>query len=190
MNDTNTPAEGQPFAHPEPPKGSTVKIVLIVVGAVVLLTLLVCGGLIAILIPALNKSRDIALQLQSATQARQIHQALMIYSTTNDDKYPPADNWQQLLIDADFLSPDDFVSPVEDGDGVSYIYVYTPGMSATYAADRIILYEDTDHFPGGVNVVFDDGHTEFIPHAGFQAMLADQQAQDTDATPEPTTPAP
>lgn len=106
---------------------------------------------------------------------RAIHQGMAVYAASNDGQYPPVDRPFDILIEQGLIEPELLVSPLEDGDGVSYILVGLP--EATYRNDLIVAYEDPNHRSDGVLVVYDDNHTAVLSYAEFEAMLAAQQSQ-------------
>ncbi|MCA9302583.1 MAG: DUF4190 domain-containing protein [Phycisphaerales bacterium] len=127
---------------------------------------------VGILLPALGKARQQAQLLMSQTQVQSIVQACIVYADNHDGSFPPVEGWEQALVDSGLIGQEILVSPREDGDGVSYIYL---GGPHDYDASRIIVYEDPKHGEYiGVVVGFADGHTETISPRIFEEMLAEQ----------------
>ncbi|RMH26474.1 MAG: hypothetical protein D6692_09250 [Planctomycetota bacterium] len=112
---------------------------------------------------------------RSGSQLRSIHQAMAVYAASNNDQYPPVDDTFDILYAHGLVETETLVSPLEDGDGISYIL--TGLQEITFRSDLIAAYEDPKHSEHGVLVVFDDNRTEFLPHAEFEAMLARQRAE-------------
>lgn len=109
--------------------------------------------------------------LRSASQVRSVAQGLILYAGLNNDMFPSQDEWPEALVDLGIIEPEWLVSPEEDGDGVSYIFVPSPfSLDST----QILFYEDPKHFQEGVLVGFADAHVEMIPHETFERMLAEQ----------------
>lgn len=127
-----------------------------------------------IFLPALGTARERATELKSQSQIRMQLQAAIVYAGDNNDQFPPQDQWPDAVIDLGLIEPGLFVSPLEDGDGISYIYL---SGENTFDADQIVIYEDPAHHPQNVLVGFADGTVSFIPHADFQQMLEDQTGE-------------
>lgn len=144
----------------------------------------VCGLAVAVLAVATisvgcqtsvhRSSTDVNAQ-RSQAKLRSIGQAMAVYASYSNDQYPPSDQAFEILIDQGLIEPVLLVSPLEDGDGVSYILTGLTEIS--YRADLILAYEDPKHMADGVLVLFDDNHIEQLSHAEFEAMLAAQQAR-------------
>jgi len=124
-----------------------------------------------ILLPALGQARQRAQELVSQTYVRSQLQAAVSYANENGDMFPPVNQWPDAVIDLGLIDSTMLVSPVEDGDGISYIYL---GGEFTFDALQIVIYEDPKHYEEGVIVGFADAHVEMIPHAEFEAMLEEQ----------------
>ncbi|MBO6513708.1 MAG: DUF4190 domain-containing protein [Phycisphaerales bacterium] len=127
--------------------------------------------LIGTMVPALGAARERAQQLKSSTQVRSQLQAAIIYANNNDDQFPPVDQWPDLMYDQGLLEPEILVSPLEDGDGISYIYL---GGWNSFNAQEIVIYEDPKHHQDFVIVGFADGHVEEVPHDRFEELLFNQ----------------
>jgi len=78
--------------------------------------------------------------------------------------------WKLGLVENETL-----ISPLEDGDGVSYIL--TGVRESSFDATEIVAYEDPKHMDYGVNVLFADMHVEIIDHEIFDAMLSEQESE-------------
>lgn len=139
------------------------------------------GGclLIGILLPAVGAARQTArqtaMQLKSQTQLRSIGLGMHVYATQNNDLFPPVDQTFDILLEQGLLETEILISPLEDGDGVSYILTGVPEL--TFDAREIMAYEDPKHLANGVNVLFGDSHVEMVSHEVFEQMLAEQEAR-------------
>jgi len=137
-----------------------------------LIVLILIGG---IFLPAVGAARQTAMELQSMTQLRSIGHGMSIYADNNDYQFPPTDQTFDILLDQGLIEDELLVSPLEDGDGVSYILTGVRELS--FDSTEIIAYEDPKHMDRRVNVLFADMHVEFVDHTVFEAMLAEQEAE-------------
>ena len=126
----------------------------------------------AILLPSLNRSREQANRIKSASNLRQIGQAVQIYANEHKGKFP-ATLAETLTVD---ISPEAFVNPRAEtmlppglqGDELNqwinessdYVYVGA-GKNFTAPADVVIAYERPGSVTDGLNILFADGHVEW-----------------------------
>ena len=127
---------------------------------------------VGILLPALGAARNKANQIVSEVQVRELVQGVLVFAD-QDEVFPTQEQWPDALVDLGLIMPDSLMSPAEDGDGLSYIYVPGP---LSQDAFQILVYEDPKHFYDGVVVGFADGHVELVDHDVFERMLAEQLA--------------
>ena len=122
---------------------------------------------------ALGRAKQSADILRSQTHVRAIAQACASYADDHGGLFPPVENWEQALLDGFYIEQEMLISPGEDGDGISYIYL---GGENTWDYNQILIYEDPKHWPTrGVVVGFADFHADMIDHARFEMMLSEQQ---------------
>ena len=110
----------------------------------------------AILMPALSKTKKVAQRVVSGTNLKGIGTACMVYANDYEDKYPS--NLEVLITECD-VSPDSLVSPRKpsDFDGPSYILIQ--GLTAAAPANIVLVYENPVFCNDGkVNVLYADGH--------------------------------
>ena len=128
------------------------------------------------LLPRLNTTRAISPRVKSATNLRQIGEAILLYSNDFQGQFP--DSFRTILLNEDVTS-DTFVSPSRDetpaggattrevandldsGGHVSYIYLGKGLTTKTALPNTIVAYEMPVPTDGG-NVLFGDGHVEFF----------------------------
>ncbi len=140
-------------------------------GLAMLASILVVPLLIGIMLPALGQARQSAMRLQSSANIRMMLQGLSIQSQANNGQFPQtADDWQQNLIDAGFVSADMFTSPATDGLGDDYFFV--PGGRDDFDASRIVIYEDPALNPDGTLIGFADAHVEWFDQTTAMQMLS------------------
>jgi hypothetical protein len=109
---------------------------------------------------------------QSLSQMRSIAQACFVYAMDNDDQFPDASNWNALLISSGILDEGYVESPAQVDGAESYFMM--PDVEL-YDQDAILLYENPDHWPDFVNVIWGDASGDQIPHDEFHRRLEAQQ---------------
>ena len=148
--------------------------------------------LISILLPSLNKARESANRIVSASNLRQIGQGLMLYSNANQNRYPPD---LATLVRTKDVTPAVLDSPLGQAAGWDYVYLFHPGLTNPAGADVILAYDAAAWEGGeGTNVLYGDGHVSWEQPAGFarsvaQSRLSDPQSCPPDKMPENLPPA-
>lgn len=128
--------------------------------------------LISIMLPSMNRARDQANRVKSASNLRQIGLACFIYATEHKGKFP-----DELSDTLQSLSPEIYANPrtntsVPHGlksddlkrwinESSDYHYVGN-GKKTTARADEVLAYERPGSVTEGVNILFADGHVEFL----------------------------
>lgn len=153
--------------HRGPKRGMGFAAAGTTLGAVGLLGTCVLG----IFLPALGKARERASVLVSEAQMRSQINAAIVYAEEHNGQFPAPSQWPDAVINMGLISPEVLVSPLEDGDGVSYIY-----LGGAYSQDslHVVLYEDPNHTENRVLVGFADGHVEEMTHDELNQLLAEQ----------------
>lgn len=146
---------------------------------------------IAVLLPSLNRARETANRVKCASNLKQIGAALLLYSNENQNQYPP--DLETALATQD-ISSDAFVCPsgndtpapgadaatqaknLSAGGHLSYVYL-GKGMTNAEPPDKVVAYENPGaHGGDGMNVLFGDGHVEFLANVTVQKMLDELKA--------------
>jgi prepilin-type processing-associated H-X9-DG protein len=129
------------------------------------------GAMMAgMMLPALNTAREKARRVSCLSNLKQIGLACHVYADKHDGKFPP---YLDVLF-PDYL-PDKKVlicpSASHEGKSGSSDYVYAAG-GTTKAKDQILAYDNTGNHRGvGRNVLFTDGHVEWMMESTFQQRL-------------------
>ncbi len=134
-----------------------------------------CGGasllflpvLIAILLPSLSRARELSKRLVCQSNLQAITLATKLYLADTDMTSIPI----QVLIDEAYLEPRNTTCPAVQDIGSNYVIL---GMPADPGADprAVIAYEPkSNHGDEGGNIVFADGHVEFIKGQRFDDLI-------------------
>lgn len=119
----------------------------------------------AVLLPALERSRQSARQLIGATNVRALGQAIVVYSSNNAGKLPPS---YEVLFEEGLITPDLLISPLGTAwDGQGDIVMRTtidPDLANSFRADVIVVMDRAMYVNGNavVNVGFADNHVEAL----------------------------
>jgi len=165
--------------------GKGMAITGIVLGA---LSIVITPCFVSIMLPSLSRARETANRVKCASNMKQIGTALLLYANANSGVYPPdlvtLMNTTPGLSPAMMTCPSSMDTPAPNaatlnaGGHLSYIYLPTPSLRAMSSpAGTVVLYEPmTNHTDDGTNMLFADGHVEFVPKAKAQALIAAMQA--------------
>lgn len=171
--------------------------------------IVVIGGmLISVLLPALCRPRGLANQIKCASNLRQIGQAIARYAQDNGGQYPPS---LAVLAAHEDITPAMMVCPSSNDEpssatdtagivaelaaaetnapghkhSLSYVYVGRGLNAKTVSDTTVVAYEPLDNHEGeGTNVLFGDGHVEWIGKRTWTEMAATPGAV---TQPAPTT---
>ena len=151
--------------------------------------------------PSGTRSRPVANLVKCGSNLRQIGQAIMLYANEHQGRYPDklGDLMDQDITTAVFICPasndtDAVPGPtpqassanVHAGGHLSYIYL-GKGLTGTQPATIVIAYEPlTNHNNTEINVLFGDGHIEFVHVPAATTLIAELNAgQNPPKTPIP-----
>jgi prepilin-type processing-associated H-X9-DG protein len=147
-------------------------------------------ALVAILLPALNRAREQANRVKSASNLKQIGLAAMMYANSHQNRFPP--DLAALAKDEDltamvFVNPRTSAqpppAPPADPKALAQWvqehsdYVWVGGGKTTAAtAETVLAYEKPESVSEGVNILYGDGHVEWLamPEAQEQIQKANQ----------------
>jgi prepilin-type processing-associated H-X9-DG protein len=139
--------------------------------------------MMSILLPSLNRAREQANRIKSASNLRQIGQAVQMHANENKGRFPDdvADLLKQDLPPEVFgnprangVEPPPRASPEQLAQWVreSSEYVYRgKGRNYTMGQNEVLAYEKPQGLNDGINILFGDGHVEFVPMAAAKEMI-------------------
>jgi prepilin-type processing-associated H-X9-DG protein len=133
---------------------------------------------VSVLLPSLSRARELSKRTVCMANLRGIGQAMYIYANSNDHQFPP--DFESLVKDA-YVAERQLVCPSSDakaGD-LHACYEYIPGQSESDNPRNVLIYEINDpHKKEGCNVLFQDGHVEFIsPYSKVKMLVEDTKAR-------------
>ena len=140
--------------------------------------------MISILLPSLNRAREVANRAKCASNMHQIGLGILLYQQDHQQQYPPdlATLWQtEQLSGPVFVCPSSNDTPaaspaqLTSGGHLSYVYL-PPAPNTVPNANAPVLYENgADHGNDGTNVLFGDGHVSWLNAAAAKALLGTPQ---------------
>jgi prepilin-type processing-associated H-X9-DG protein len=171
------------YARPSAPAGKSVPLIL----TRIVLGILAFGFLVSLFLPSIGRPRAAANRIKSASNLKQIGLAMQMYANDHNHQFP--DSMSTILANED-LTPDVFVSPSSNDTRAegpttqamltdfakpgrcSYLYFGT-GLLDTGDPTTVTACEaPVGSTPSGMNVLFLDGHVEFVPEPAAQQILA------------------
>ena len=141
--------------------------------------------LVALVLPALNTRTMSPPRVRCASNMRQIGQALEIWASEHGGRFPDqlSDLLEEDLTASVFTCPSTKDTPASGattraiannltvGGHLSYIYL-GKGLTIHATPDTVLLYEPiTNHQNRGMNVLFADGHVDFLQPKDVQPLL-------------------
>lgn len=134
--------------------------------------------MMAIMMPAISQVKGQAQRVVCATNLKGLGTAMFVYASDYDDKLPTADKWCDLLTSHMDVNPASFkCASTPEG---SFSYALNENLAERSMKDVppnvVMLFEAdagpnavggpemlvSDRHKGGCNILFTDGHTEFI----------------------------
>jgi prepilin-type processing-associated H-X9-DG protein len=122
-----------------------------------------------VLMPALVRAREQARRVSSMSNLKQIGLGLLMYADDRDDKLPG-----DLTAISSYLGSSNVLdSPRKPKGFTGPSYIYIPGQTTSMYPGNIVAYENPAFCQDGLNVLFLDGHVEFMKPEPFRQELAD-----------------
>lgn len=161
---------------------------LAITGLILSILLPIIMILIAILLPAIAQSRTIAQRITCGANLKSIGMAMLVYANDNDGEFPTPGKWCDLLIEQADATEKQFTCPAaEQKDTGSYaMNPAVEKMGINSPADMVLIFESQpgwnqvggpelltidNHQGEGINILFVDGHVEFVKPEGIPDLL-------------------
>ncbi len=131
----------------------------------------------AMILPALARARQSAMRVVCVSNLRQVGLGCMMWAEDHDGEYPSSLALEELY--PKYLSLNVLVCP-SAGDEVTTAeeidtkgsYIYVPGLNRGSPPDAVLVYDREDNHGGeGRNVLFADGHAEWVREDEFSELL-------------------
>jgi len=142
-----------------------------------LIALLVSPMMMAIMLPAINRAKEQAQRVICASNLRQIGIVMTMYTEENN-QYPAADKWCDLLLEHAEITKNSFRCPSAPEGPCNYaMNKNIEQFGADAPPDMVLLFETPpgwnqaggpeiltteNHQDDGCNILFADGHVRFI----------------------------
>jgi len=129
------------------------------------------------------RAREIDNRLRCAANLRGLGKAMLIYANDNEEYYPTADIWCDLLMQYADATEDQFVCP-SGGEGQSH-YAINPNVIVVSHPEMVVLFETEggwnqfggpellapeNHQGEGCNILFNTMHVEFVEAERFDEL--------------------
>lgn len=162
-----------PMPPATPKKGLSGGAIAGIIIGIVVAVVIVCGGAVAIMLPALGEARQAARLVHSGSNMRGISMALMNYSIENKDAMPEMGADLETRLAPYGVAPGMFTAAEAPAHGPSYYYVPIGRVSdVRYPASTVILYESPD-MPNrkSWNVAYVDGSVRVLKEAEYRQAI-------------------
>lgn len=155
---------------PQQDKGlSGCAIAAIVLGIVCVVLLVIIVALGALMLPALGRAREAAMQARGSAQARGVAMAVMQYHSANNAMLSP-ESWEDELVAGAWVTREQLAG--WQGSDTAYYFVPQPADGSTLGDQSVVLvYEHPDYLPDGGNIAYADGRAVWIEEPRFSEII-------------------
>jgi prepilin-type processing-associated H-X9-DG protein len=145
--------------------------------------------MLAILMPALGKTRQLAQRIMCSTNLSGLDKAVTVYVDDHNDTYPPAESWCDALVKECDVDPKQLLCPgsdIKEGLSCYALNINVAGKKRSEVPpDTVLLFETVpgvnpaggpellnadNHQGDGCNILFADGHVKFVPTKDFPTL--------------------
>ncbi len=182
--------------------GGTALAIIGIVAPVVLLPIM--AVLTGIFMPALVRTRQLAFRMTCGVNLEGLGRAMHIYADDHEGKFPTPAQWCDLLIENTGVAQKSFRCRGADEGPCNYaMNRHVEELGTDAPPDMVLLFEthagwnqvgDADilttenHSGDGCNVLFVDGHVEFVKPADISRLRWTSEAAPTDGVAGPAPP--
>lgn len=162
----------------QPKSKSALKIVVVVMSVLFMGGVLLIGGisvLAALTLPVLDRARESARRVASASNLEQVGRAMILYADSEGNGEGPSD--PTMLVPKFINDPRVFKRPgYPENQDVHYMLVVEPRSTDSH---MVAAFENPPlgKEQAGRNVLFASGAVEWMTDAGFKAALAKTEEQ-------------
>jgi prepilin-type processing-associated H-X9-DG protein len=137
--------------------------------------------ILAILMPALGKVRQLSQRIQCSTNCAAVTKAIFTYASDHNDMLPSAETWTNALVNDCNVTMEQFRCPANDNKDNLSCYALNLNIAGKTLSevppDVVLIFETTPadnpaggpelltterHQNDGCNIVFADGHAKFV----------------------------
>jgi len=133
--------------------------------------------IIGVTIPTVNRARAMYRRNACAANLSAIGKAMYLYANEHDDKFPES---LDVLLKSEAIKDKQLICPAsgkEPGDPKA-CYGYITGQTSSGDPRNVLVYEvEPFHGSEGANVLFQDGHVEFVTPYTRVAELVEETKQ-------------
>ncbi len=123
---------------------------------------------VSVLLPSLARARELAKRSADAANLKMIGFSCQAYANDHENQLPPD---LQIVVQNGVLSEKNLHSRRDATGEVSYVYVANQTINDD--PENVLAYDRPDLSREGANVLFLDGHVEWMKPANFQKALDD-----------------
>ncbi|OHB52066.1 MAG: hypothetical protein A2Y10_11065 [Planctomycetes bacterium GWF2_41_51] len=170
-------------------KGTGLAIAGIAIPAVGIILIPILAIMLAILMPAMGKSRQLAQRIMCSTNLSGLGKAMLVYTNDYNDTFPTAEKWCDLLIEYSDVTPQQLLCPGDVKSDVQSSYAFNVNLSGMNISDvppdTVLIFEapagsnpvggpeilNTQRHQGeGCNIIFADCHVKFVRTEDLQTL--------------------
>jgi len=126
--------------------------------------------MVGVAMPAITRAREQARRMQAMSNLRQIGLAAYAYAEKHNGKLPES---LEALAAEKAIDPKFLASPRKPKTFQEPSYLFVTGQTTKSPSENILAYENPAFSGEGLNVLFVDGHVEWMKPAQFKKALSE-----------------